>query len=55
MHVLRSLSIVGVLTIGAAGAAMPDDPHNVTPQLRKHIAAVLNAVIPDLLLLHLKT
>ena len=31
MHVLQSLSLIGVLAISAAAAAVPDDPHNVTP------------------------
>ena len=31
MHVLQSLSMIGVLAISAAAAAVPDDPHNVTP------------------------
>jgi len=31
MHVLQSLSMIGVLAISAATAAVPDDPHNVTP------------------------
>ena len=31
MHVFQSLSVIGVLAISAAAAAVPDDPHNVTP------------------------
>jgi peroxiredoxin len=31
MRVLQSLSMIGVLAISAAAAAVPDDPHNVTP------------------------
>jgi hypothetical protein len=45
MHVLQSLSMIGVLAISAA-AAVPDDPHNVTPEggcctraSRKHVDA----------------
>ena len=31
MHVFQSLSMIGALAIGAATAAVPDAPHNVTP------------------------
>jgi hypothetical protein len=31
MHVLQSASMIGVLAISAAAAAVPDDPHHVTP------------------------
>jgi peroxiredoxin len=31
MHVLRRLSMIGVLAFGVAAAAVPDDPHKVTP------------------------
>ena len=31
MHVFQLLSIIGVFAISAAAAAVPDDPHRVTP------------------------